>query len=47
MKFIHIRVPEEVRRQFKTVTASKGASMNEVISSLILQYLKEVKKEAA
>lgn len=47
MDFIHIRVPKEVRKQFKTVTASKGKSMTEVAGDLILRYLSEIKKEVA
>lgn len=47
MEFIHIRVPKEVRKEFKTVTASKGESMTEVAKNLILQYLSEIKKEVA
>lgn len=47
MEFIHIRVPKEVRQQFKTVTASKGQSMTEVAGDLILQYLSKNTKEVA
>lgn len=47
MEFIHIRVPKEVRQQFKTVTASKGKSMTEVVGDLILRYLSEIQKEVA
>ena len=47
MEFIHIRVPKEVRQQFKSVTASKGESMTEVAKNLILQYLSEINKEVA
>lgn len=47
MEFIHIRVPKEVRQQFKVATASKGKSMTEVAGDLILQYLSEIKKEVA
>ena len=47
MEFIHVRVPVEVRQQFKAITASLGKSMTEVCGELILQYLKENTKEVA
>ena len=47
MEFIHIRVPREVRQQLKSITASKGQSMTEVVGDLILRYLSEIKKEVA
>ena len=47
MEFIHIRVPKEVRQEFKSITASKGKSMTEVAGDLILQYLSEIRKEVA
>lgn len=47
MDFIHIRVPKEVRQQFKSVTASMGKSMNEVAGDLILRYLSEINKGVA
>lgn len=47
MEFIHIRVPKEVRQEFKSITASKGQSMTEVVGDLILRYLSEIRKEVA
>lgn len=44
MEFIHVRVPKEVRQEFKSYVASIGKSMNEVLGELVTRYLRETKE---
>lgn len=44
MNFIHIRVPIEIRKAFKALAASKGLSMTQLASSLIVDYLEKKEK---
>lgn len=41
MDFIHIRVPKEVRQQFKVVAATLGKSMTQIIGEMITEFLRE------
>lgn len=43
MDFIHIRVPRDVRQQFKAVAATLDKSMTQIIGELIIEFLKEKK----
>lgn len=43
MDFIHIRVPRDVRQQFKAVAATLGKSMTQIIGEMITEFLKEKK----
>lgn len=43
MDFIHIRVPKEVRQQFKAVAATLGKSMTQLLGEMITEYLREKK----
>jgi len=41
MEFIHIRVPKEVRQQFKIVATTLGKSMTQLLGEMITEYLRE------
>lgn len=43
MEIIHIRVPKEVRQQFKVVAATLGKSMTQLMGELITEYLRKIK----
>lgn len=42
-KLIHIRLPEETRRELKTYVASNGDSMTSLIGDLIMKFLRDKK----
>lgn len=46
MNFIHIRVPIEIRKAFKALAASKGLSMTQLATSLIVDYLEKNRETA-
>lgn len=46
MEMLHIRLPKEVRKEFKLCAVSQGKSMTALVGDLIEQYLK-IKKEVA
>lgn len=41
MDFIHIRVPKEVRQQFKIVATTLGKSMTQLLGEMITEFLRE------
>ncbi len=41
IKQLTLRLPEDIHREFKSITAKKGRSMGEVALKLIKEYLQK------
>ena len=41
---MNIKLPNDLKKEFKAVTAKEGTSMNEVIEKMIIKYIKNKKK---
>lgn len=43
--WLKVGLPEKLRNRFKSITASQGLSMNEVISDYVKKYIEEGESE--